>query len=661
MGAIETAVPRAAARKPVRAFQWDLARQVERLDWLVAQIPRLADWGYQEIYLHLEDAVEYPSLPGVARKGAYSHGELGALVQTASRAGLGVVPIVNLLGHTQYLIKVPGLRDLNECRAPDGSALPQGQICPLHPRMPEIIECLLGDVAEFCTAGRVHVGLDESYHLGCHPLSRAEIAEVGLGAHFANYVRRLDGHAKRRGLRLGLWADMLALIPEAIGLLPPGVIAYDWYYHSFRKAPRLEVRNFAEYDLTEALRERKIDYWGCPMAGAFRHEPLPIFRERMANIVAWWERCAQTRANGFLLTSWEPQRLAAELPMAVAAAAAGLWIDNERDPKRLWEFGCRRAFGKESRASAARLWASDEKPFCGYPRWQVNDRWDTAFTDEPIEPWSDEARYCARLAPAGGASPGLPPAVSASLRFRAYLADRDLFVRRAGNGVFALRRASAGNDLPGLRRLLAELQGEAEAFARLSPGARLAAREMWRCTRDPGEAGPNEEVLDADRGRLGEWRAWLRRCRAAPDRVWDASPVAGAWQLMFTVTDNAPALQKVAIERAGRDGSWEELHSLFLIEFRSRAAMPHARLQYRFSVPVDWAGPPAPPPRLRICARGYGRFKASDPVLANGALSYSVQGWGRRSALLGWAAPRAGFPDFNWTENRDTWEPLWKT
>ena len=326
----------------------------------------------------------------------------------------------------------------------------------------------------------------------------------------------------------------------------------------FRKAPRLEVRNFAEYDLTEALRERKIDYWGCPMAGAFRHEPLPIFRERMANIVAWWERCAQTRANGFLLTSWEPQRLAAELPMAVAAAAAGLWIDNERDPKRLWEFGCRRAFGKESRASAARLWASDEKPFCGYPRWQVNDRWDTAFTDEPIEPWSDEARHCARLAPAGGASPGLPPAVSASLRFRAYLAERDLFVRRAGNGVFALRRASAGNDLPGLRRLLAELQGEAEAFARLSPGARLAAREMWRCTRDPGEAGPNEEVLDADRGRLGEWRAWLRRCRAAPDRVWDASPVAGAWQLMFTVTDNAPALQKVAVERAGRDGSWEE-------------------------------------------------------------------------------------------------------
>ena len=30
----------------IRAFQWDLARQVERLDWLLAQLPRYGDWGY---------------------------------------------------------------------------------------------------------------------------------------------------------------------------------------------------------------------------------------------------------------------------------------------------------------------------------------------------------------------------------------------------------------------------------------------------------------------------------------------------------------------------------------------------------------------------------------------------------------------------------------
>ena len=58
---------------------------------------------------------------------------LGADVGEAARVGIGVVPIVNLLGHTQYLIKVPDLRDLNELRAPDGSPLEHGQVCPLHP------------------------------------------------------------------------------------------------------------------------------------------------------------------------------------------------------------------------------------------------------------------------------------------------------------------------------------------------------------------------------------------------------------------------------------------------------------------------------------------------------------------------------------------------
>jgi len=136
----------------IRAFQWDLARQVERFDWLLTQLPRYADWGYQELYLHLEDAIEYPSLPGVARADAYTRSQFARLVEAAGKAGIAVVPIVNLLGHTQYLVKVPSLRDLNEVRGPDGGPLERGQICPLHPRTLEVAELLIRDLAPFCTS-----------------------------------------------------------------------------------------------------------------------------------------------------------------------------------------------------------------------------------------------------------------------------------------------------------------------------------------------------------------------------------------------------------------------------------------------------------------------------------------------------------------------------
>ena len=73
----------------LRAFQWDLARQVERLDHLLGLLPRYAEWGYDRLYLHLEDAVDYPSLPGVARADAYAWRDLEKLVATAAACGCG--------------------------------------------------------------------------------------------------------------------------------------------------------------------------------------------------------------------------------------------------------------------------------------------------------------------------------------------------------------------------------------------------------------------------------------------------------------------------------------------------------------------------------------------------------------------------------------------
>jgi hypothetical protein len=633
-------------KPPLRAFQWDLARQAERLDWLLAQLPRYAAWGYQELYLHLEDAVEYPSLPGVARKGAYSYLDMWQLVTAAAKSGIKVVPIVNLLGHTQYLLNDPALRDLNELRAPDGSPLPQGQICPLHPRLPEIAEKLLRDVEPFCTAGKVHVGLDESYHLGRHPRSRREISRIGLAGHFAGYVQRLHGLASARGLRLGLWADMLALVPGAIPLLPRDVVAYDWYYYPFRRRPRIELRNFAEYDLAASLRARGIEYWGCPMDGAFRHEPLPIVRERLANIVSWWRRCRQTKAAGMLVTSWEPQRLAAEIPQLVDAAAAGLWLDGEEDVDRLLAAGARRMFGRRGPRAAAALRAADDHPFSGFARWQVNDRWDTVLTPEPLEGWRAEAQKCGQLA----ARPGLPPAVQASLRFRAYLAERDLFVRESGQAVWQVRAAVGSGAGTKARALLAEKERGAAKFARAITRGQAAARAMWNRTRPARTRGPNEAVLAADAIRLRAWRVWLKKCRARPRSAWTASPLAGSWQLLVRVRNFAPAVQKVVVEQRLADGTWRDLHGLFLIEFQAAAAKSRATRFHWLSAPLAWSGRARELPELRLAVRGFGPAAIEGIMLTNGPCTLLL---GKPHAfILGRHARTRGYPDFDWQNNR---------
>ncbi len=632
----------------IRAFQWDLGRQVERLDWLLKQLPRYADWGYTELYLHLEDAVEFPSLPGVARKDAYSRREIERLVVEAARVGIGTVPIVNLLGHTQYLIKVPELRELNELRGPDGLPLEMGQVCPVHPRILDIADALIGDMAPYCTAGKVHVGLDESFSLGRHPLSRAEIAEIGLAAHFARYVGRLNGVASSRGLRLGMWADMLALLPGAIRLLPRGIIAYDWYYYPFGKRPRIELRNFAEYDLAPALRARGIEYWGCPMNGSFRHEPLPVFGERIGNLRSWWRRCNDVGAEGFLVTSWEPNRLAIEMTTAVDAAAASLWLDpGADDATEMLARGFGRLYGASGARELARsALACDERAFAGNSRWEVNERWDTASTRRGLGRYTAERAFYRSLAARG---PSLPKAFAASVAFRLYLAERDVFVRQSADHVFKLRRrlSRRGAGDPGLESGLRTLLASAVHFAGIARGAKATARRLWALSRDTRVRGPNEAIASRDAARAGALARWIRGCLAQPDRLMSASPVCGRWQLRFDVVLDRPALQRVVVELGLPEGSWRTLHARTQIEFRAEAARPLAGLRREMSVPV-----PGPEARLRICVRGLGNVGLSRPELTDGVTTLLARSWRPAEVrTIGRPAPRAGFPRLDWGRN----------
>jgi hypothetical protein len=618
----------------IRAFQWDLARQVERLDWLIEQLPRYADWGYQELYLHLEDAVDYPRLPGVARADAYAWRELDRLVRAATRAGLGVVPIVNLLGHTDYLLKVPALRDLNECRAPDGSPLPTGQICPLHPRTPEVVAALLDDVAPWCTTGKVHVGLDEARHLGQHPLSRAEIAAIGPARHLARHVQRLRDLAADRGLRVGMWADMLALLPEAIPHLPADVIAYDWYYHAFRRHPRVEQHNFAEIDLTPAFRAHGLAHWGCPMNGAFRHEPLPIFGERLANILSWWQRGHRTGAAGLLITSWEGNRLAQELCSVIDAAAASLWLDGDADDHpTLLARGFRRALGltpAAARVAARAALAADNHAFAGYARWEINQRWDSFLHRIGPAPLTTEARFWHRLR-----HRDLPAPFLASVAFRHYLAQRDVFVREAARGVTRLRRHR--DHAARQREEIDRLQAAAKALGHALTAGRRAARAMWRLTRAARARGPNDLILAADAQRLRDWRTWLRAAARDPAHAFTASPVLGRWQLQLTVHNLRPAVQQVVLQHQDPTGTWHDLSARYTIEFRTPAARRRTKISREWSVPV---ADPAHP--LRLLVRGHGEVWISHVQLTDGVTTRPARGGPRQRRRLGRPAQPQG-------------------
>lgn len=638
----------------IRGFQWDLARQVEKLDWLLSQLPKYARWGYQELHLHLEDAVDFPSLPGVARSDAYTWAEFQQLVTTAEKHGIKVVPIVNLLGHTQYLIKTPEYRDLNELRDADGTALPTGQICPSDPRTLEVARRLIANVAPFCTAGKVHVGLDESFHLGKHPASKPEIERIGLAAYFARYVSQLHEIAAAHQLRPAIWADMLVLLPEAIPALPRGLIAYDWYYHAFARHPRFELQNFKRYNLVPSLRAQGIEYWGCPMNGAFRHEPLPVFGERIANAQSWWQRCRAAKAEGFLVTGWEPNRLALETTVVVDAAIAGLWLDaGPHDQVALLRRGFERVYGRRHAAERARLMlAADERAFAGYARWEINQQWDSVHGRDGMSRYQADERFFDR-----SITRHLPPAFAASFRWRKYLATRDHFVRQSHLEINCARRLLNRNRLKEFEKWRRKMRRNAGKFAAALESAELAAAEMWNLSRVPSEQAPNLRQLQGDQNRLNDWINWLTMAEHSPEIVGQKSPFGGEWNFYCIVHTLRPALQQIVIQAQDVAGHWHDQHERYLIEFRTKAARPRANIRHWLSIPVD-----SPQTPLRLVCRGIGQLAVSDVHLSNGIdeLRPVIKPARKsRRTVLGQREPIADFFQFDRSRNQAIWPIEW--
>lgn len=277
---------------PLRMWTYDLAReQVPTLDHLRRFCDLSLESGYNAIGLYLEHRFAYPSTPWAHGKGCLTP-EMVQVLQGEYK-DLQIVPFINLLGHFEGFLYTEFGRRYAE-------KLFQGmQACPSKPEFVELANRMLSDTISIFDSSIIHIGGDETDHLGACPVCRARVAEFekeagvdGKARLFGEHFGPLVAKVVEAGRRPGVWSDMILAHPQALKLIPKEALIFDWqYFQSCHATSRL-------------FREEGYDVVYCPTLHVYNATWLHLPQSER-NVTENAVDAVIDQAHGVCLTTWE--------------------------------------------------------------------------------------------------------------------------------------------------------------------------------------------------------------------------------------------------------------------------------------------------------------------------------------------------------------------
>jgi hexosaminidase len=186
--------------------------------------------------------------------------QLAALADQSRARFVEVIPLVQSLGHAQWMFEGGHYRHLAE--DPDEPYA----YCPSNPKSYELLFDIYEEAIRLFRPRTFHIGHDEVTNKGRFPHDEV-CREKGLNRIFAEDVARLTEFLKERGIRPMLWGDMLLHASEASdagnaatveaarelrSLMPKEAVIADWHYAGVTVFPSLPLIRQSGLDVVAA-------------------------------------------------------------------------------------------------------------------------------------------------------------------------------------------------------------------------------------------------------------------------------------------------------------------------------------------------------------------------------------------------------------------------
>jgi hexosaminidase len=326
-----------------------------RFERILEVLRDLARWGYNAVLIEYEDRFPYrgAAAEGVAPD-ALTHAQIRELLQVASDLGLIVIPLVQSLGHLEWILRLESFGHLREeSERIYGDIC--GTLCPSHPGSQPLFRQLAEQVLEAHRGCRYfHMGGDEA-EVG-RECPRCGSAWEGEGGPMllVNHYRDLAVWLRGRGPDPIMWCDMPLRHPEALDLLRGHVVMMDWDYWSTRRPTRrpdevwgipadavLEPRKWTRaqrelylpylltddgkavrpFPFTRFLRDRGFPVITAPAARSMGDSFCVPMARHVENVLGAVRAAQDAHVLGVLVTSWALRR--SPWPLTEYALIAG--------------------------------------------------------------------------------------------------------------------------------------------------------------------------------------------------------------------------------------------------------------------------------------------------------------------------------------------------
>lgn len=187
-----------------RIYHLDLKGTRRSLANLYEILPQLAELKINAILAEYENYLRLERHPEIAIPEALSPDQVRAWIARAADYGIAVIPLVQTLGHLQYVLSKPRYRQLEE-RPGDPS-----EVCSTHPDSWPLIRDFLDEIIDLHpNAPFIHCGLDETFLVGTCPrcqMTRGDRPPIAL---YVDWLNRVTRHVSSKGLRPMAWGSTI--------------------------------------------------------------------------------------------------------------------------------------------------------------------------------------------------------------------------------------------------------------------------------------------------------------------------------------------------------------------------------------------------------------------------------------------------------------------